>query len=194
MQPRFFRSPAELARWFARHHARERELWVGFHKRGSGVPSLSWPESVDEALCVGWIDGLRRALDETRYAIRFSPRKPGSIWSAVNLRRARALLAAGRLNAAGRRAFEARRENRVGRYSYEQRRAELPELHARELARHARARSFFEAQSPSYRKKACWYVVSAKKEETRAARLARLIALWSRGDDAAALGLVARKR
>src|SRR5438067_9819383 len=127
MKITFFRSPSELQDWFAEHHATSRELWVGFYKKGSGKPSINWPESVDEALCVGWIDGIRKSLDGESYTIRFTPRRPGSIWSAVNIKRATALTAEGRMRPAGRKAFAARKEYKSGIYSYEQRPAELPE-------------------------------------------------------------------
>jgi uncharacterized protein YdeI (YjbR/CyaY-like superfamily) len=175
MEPVFFAKPADLRTWFERHHATEEELVVGFYKKGSGKPSVTWPESVDEALCVGWIDGIRRSLGEDSYTIRFTPRKPSSIWSAVNIARARALESEGRMKPAGRKAFEARRENRSGIYSYEQRRDRLEEPYASRMKKNGAARNFFEAQPSSYRKAAGWWVVSAKKEETRLARLGMLI-------------------
>ena len=175
MKPAFFPTAAGLRRWFARNHASEKELLVGYYKKSSGKPSVTWPESVDEALCVGWIDGIRRSLDEESYTIRFSPRKPRSNWSAVNIARARALAREGRMKLAGRKAFEARREHRYGIYSYEQRRDRLEEPYASLLKKNAAAWSFFEAQPPSYRKAVGWFVVSAKKEETRLKRLDRVI-------------------
>src|SRR5919202_4274269 len=113
MEPRFFAEPAELRAWFERCHDTAGELWVGFHKKGSGRPSVTWPEAVDQALCFGWIDGLRRSLGETSYVIRFTPRRPGSIWSAVNVARARELAAAGLMHPAGRAAFEGRQAERT---------------------------------------------------------------------------------
>src|SRR2546425_1736546 len=121
MKPRFFRSPAEFRRWLQTNGATARELLVGFHKKGSGKPSITWPESVDEALCFGWIDGIRKSLDDVSYTIRFSPRRSRSIWSAVNTKRAQELMKSGLMRPAGLKAFEARRENRSGIYSYEQR-------------------------------------------------------------------------
>jgi uncharacterized protein YdeI (YjbR/CyaY-like superfamily) len=175
MEPTFFRSPADLRKWLEKHHATARELWVGFYKKGSGEPSITWPESVDEALCFGWIDGVRKGVDARSYKIRFSPRKTGSVWSAVNIKRVAVLTGEGRMRTAGLKAFEARKENRSGIYSYEQRRAELEEPYAGILRKNAAARAFFEAQPPSYRKAAGWWVVSAKKEETRLKRLEQLI-------------------
>lgn len=177
----FFASPAKLRSWFGKNHGAASELWLGFFKKGSGKPSVTWPESVDEALCVGWIDGIRKSLDADRYAIRFTPRKSGSVWSAINIGRINALESEGRMRAAGRKAFDARRANRSGIYSYEQRKAELPPSHERRLRKNPRARRFFHAQPPSYRKAACWWVVSAKKEETREKRLGRLIDLSEQG-------------
>jgi uncharacterized protein YdeI (YjbR/CyaY-like superfamily) len=170
----YFPSPAALGKWFEDHHLEAEELWVGYFKKGTGRPSVTWPESVDEALCVGWIDGIRKRVDEDRYTIRFTPRKRGSVWSAVNIRRARALIDAGRVRPTGLEAFEARRENRSGIYSYEQRRAQLEEPYASLLKKHKTAWDFFQAQPPSYRKAASWWVVSARKEETRRKRLKKL--------------------
>jgi uncharacterized protein YdeI (YjbR/CyaY-like superfamily) len=172
----FFRTPAELRRWFAKNHASARELWVGFHKIGSGKPGITWPQSVDEALCVGWIDGIRKGIDEHSYKIRFTPRKPVSTWSAINIRRIDALAVEGRMKPSGSKAFEARRENRSGIYSYEQRTAELPQPYAGLLKKDRAAWKFFRAQPDSYRKTLAWWVVSAKREETRLKRLAKLAA------------------
>jgi uncharacterized protein YdeI (YjbR/CyaY-like superfamily) len=181
MTATFFPTPADLRRWFEKHHATEKELLVGFFKTGSGKPSITWPQSVDEALCVGWIDGIRRSVDDERYTIRFTPRKAGSIWSAVNIRRAQALIAEGRMRPAGLTAFEARTENRSGIYAYEQRRAALEPPYERIARRNKAAWAFFERQPPSYKKVIGWYVVSAKKEETRLARLGKLIEGWAQG-------------
>jgi uncharacterized protein YdeI (YjbR/CyaY-like superfamily) len=181
MSPTYFRSAAEFRRWLQRHHAAAAELLVGFHKVGSGTPSLTWPQSVDEALCFGWIDGVRRRIDDTRYTIRFCPRRANSIWSAVNIRRVQALVRAGRMAPAGARAFAVRRANRSGRYSYERRPAALPAPYAGLLARNAAARRFFAAQIPSYRRAAIWWVLSAKREETRARRAQTLIDLSGAG-------------
>lgn len=172
---KFFRSPAAFRQWLEKHHAAKVELWVGYFKKGSGKPSLTWPESVDEALCFGWIDGLRKGIDASRYTIRFTPRRAGSIWSAVNVRRVEALRRAGRMRPAGLKAHAARRENRSGIYSYEQRREQLDEPYAGLLRRNRAAWAFFQAQPASYRRAAVWWVVSAKREETRLRRLVKLI-------------------
>lgn len=177
MKPKFFATPAEFREWLEEHHAEADELLVGFHKVGSGQPSMTWPESVDEALCFGWIDGVRKRLDDERYTIRFSPRKPRSNWSAVNVKRVAALTAEGRMRPAGIRAFEARAPERTGIYSYEQRHsAKLTPAQLRQLKANPAAWEYFQAQPRSYRTAATWWVVSAKKEETREKRLAQLIA------------------
>jgi uncharacterized protein YdeI (YjbR/CyaY-like superfamily) len=174
-KPAFFRTPEELRKWFLKNHGSATELWVGFHKAGTGAASITWPESVDEALCVGWIDGIRKRIDDNTYAIRFTPRKPGSTWSAVNVRRVEALEGEGRMHHAGLKAHDARREEKTGVYSYEQLHGELVEPYAGRLRRNRAAWQFFQAQAPWYRRKASWWIVSAKKEETRLRRLATLI-------------------
>jgi uncharacterized protein YdeI (YjbR/CyaY-like superfamily) len=177
----YFRSPAELRKWFKANHATAEELWVGFYKKDTGRPSITWPESVDEALCVGWIDGIRKGLDGERYTIRFTPRRKGSIWSAVNMRRVKALTDEKRMHPAGLKAYAARLDNKSGIYAYEQRRDRLEEPYAGELKKHKAAWEFFEAQPPGYRKVIGWWIVSAKKEETRQARLKTLIDACAKG-------------
>jgi uncharacterized protein YdeI (YjbR/CyaY-like superfamily) len=176
VKPTFFATPADLRRWFAKNAATEAELLVGFHRKGSGKPSITWPESVDEALCVGWIDGVRRSIDETSYTIRFTPRRPGSMWSAINIAKVKELTDAGRMKPAGLAVFAARRDERAG-YTYEQLLTSTfaPEQEKR-FRKNARAWRFFSAQPPGYRGHATYWVVSAKKEETRERRLATLIA------------------
>lgn len=181
VKPTFFRSAAEFREWLAEHHEAESELLVGFLKKGTGEPSLTWPESVDEALCVGWIDGVRRRIDDRSYSIRFSPRRPRSTWSKVNIARAEALIREGRMQPAGLTAYEARRENRSGVYSYEQRKPNLEEPYEEILQQDETAWTFFQEQPPSYRKAVSWWVVSAKKEETRLRRLEKLRAYSAEG-------------
>ena len=181
MKAVYFATPAEFGKWLGKNHAAETEILVGFYKKDSGQPSQTWPQSVDEALCFGWIDGVRRRVDELRYTIRFTPRKTGSIWSAVNIRRVEALTRAGRMRRAGSKAFEARSETRSRVYSYEQKHEGLSEPYAGVLKRNAAASKYFESRGAWYRKKASWWVMSAKKEETRRARLAKLIAASARG-------------
>ena len=175
MAPKFFKTPSSFRKWLAAHHATAKELWVGFYKKDTGKPSINWPESVDEALCFGWIDGVRKRIDEESYQIRFSPRRTTSIWSAVNIKRANVLIAQGLMQAPGLQAFEARQENRSGIYAYEQRPAELVEPYAGKLKRNKAAWKFFQAQPPYYRKLMTWWIVSAKQEATRVKRLDKLI-------------------
>jgi uncharacterized protein YdeI (YjbR/CyaY-like superfamily) len=179
---RFFRSAAAFRRWLEDRGGTAAELVVGFYRKGSRKPSITWPESVDEALCFGWIDGMRRRVDEASYAIRFTPRKRGSIWSSINIKRAHILIEQGRMTAAGLAVFSDRKENKSGVYSYERRPAELPEPYAGMLSERPAAREFFDAQTPSYRRAATWWVISAKKPETRAKRAQRLIELSNEGE------------
>lgn len=176
MEPRFFETPAKWRRWLAAHHATVPELWVGFHKRATGRPSITWPEAVDEALCYGWIDGIRKRLDENSYVIRFTPRRPRSIWSAINLRRVAELTEQGLMAPAGLAAHGRARDARSAIYAYEQRQtAEFPPGMARRFRRNRAAWAFFEAQPPSYRHTVTWWVISARRDETRERRLAALI-------------------
>jgi uncharacterized protein YdeI (YjbR/CyaY-like superfamily) len=180
MKVRFFRTPAELREWFDRCHETEAELWVGYHHKDTGKPTLTWSESVDEALCVGWIDGIRKRHDEHSYKIRFTPRRARSIWSAVNLRKVAALNKAGRMRPAGLKAFEARDPTKCAIYSYEQVSFELPEPYRGLMRKNKKAWTFFEAQPPGYRKIVTRYIMSAKKEETRLARIRKVIDLSAR--------------
>jgi uncharacterized protein YdeI (YjbR/CyaY-like superfamily) len=173
--PKFFKTPSAFRKWLAANHAKSQELWVGFHTKNSGKPSITWPESVDEALCFGWIDGIRKNIDEESYKIRFSPRKPTSTWSAVNIRNAEKLIKEQRMQPPGLKAYQARKENRSGIYSYEQRSPELVEPYLEKLKRNKAAWKFFQAQPPGYRKTMNWWVTSAKQEETRLKRLDKLI-------------------
>ena len=181
MPPIFFAAPTDLRRWFAENHAAASELHVGYHKKASGKAGLTWAESVDEALCVGWIDGVRHGVDDERFMIRFTPRKRASIWSAVNIARVAVLTAENRMLPAGLKAFEARQENRSSIYSYEQRSAHFDAAHETIFKRNPAAWEFFQRQPPSYRKKFVWWVVSAKQEATRLKRLEKLIAESAQG-------------
>jgi uncharacterized protein YdeI (YjbR/CyaY-like superfamily) len=181
MKAKFFRSSSEFRKWLEANHAKVQELWVGYYKKDSGKPSIAWPESVDEALCFGWIDGIRKSLDDVSYTIRFSPRKSRSTWSTVNIKRAQELAKNGLMQPAGLKAFEARQENRSGIYSYEQRTDQLPDPYAKIFKKNKAAWDFFQSQPPSYRKAAGWFVLSAKKEETRLKRLEQLIADSAQG-------------
>jgi uncharacterized protein YdeI (YjbR/CyaY-like superfamily) len=176
MKPTFFATAPEFRAWLEMRHDGAQELWVGFHKKSSGQASITWPEAVDEALCFGWIDGQRKGISEVDYATRFTPRKPSSIWSAMNVKRVEELREQGRMRAAGLEAFEGRRKDRSGIYSYEQRNAtELDETQLRKFRANQKAWDFFQAQAPSYQKAAVWWVISARGEGTKLKRLARLI-------------------
>jgi uncharacterized protein YdeI (YjbR/CyaY-like superfamily) len=181
-EPLFFATPDEWRQWLAEHHADRQELWVGFYKKGSGRPSITWPESVDQALCFGWIDGVLKTIDADSYRIRFTPRRPGSNWSLVNIRRVGELSALGLMQPAGLKAFEERRADRSGTYSFEQREqaALAPEYEA-ELRANAAAWEFFQRQAPWYRKAVTWWIVSAKQEATRRRRLATLVECSANG-------------
>ena len=177
MSATFFPTPAAFRRWLEKNHAQEKELWVGMYKVGSGRKSITWPQAVDEALCYGWIDGIRKSIDADSYMNRFTPRRPTSNWSAINIKRVHELIAEGRMTPAGLAAFEKRNDRRIGRYSFEQtKEIVLDDAQEREFRRHRKAWEYFQAQRPSYRKQATWWVISAKREETRARRLATLIA------------------
>ena len=174
MEPVYFTSPAEFRAWLEAQHASETELWVGYHKVATGRPSLTWPESVDEALCFGWIDGLRRRIDDERYAIRFTPRRPESIWSRVNVERVAALTAEGRMQPAGLAVFEARRPDATPGPRSE-RPEHLPEPYEHALrARNEAAWRYFVAQSTAYRRTLVDWLLSAKREATRLRRAERI--------------------
>jgi len=172
MEPTFFAAPADFRAWLYKHHASAPELLVGFWKKGSGRPSIDWPEARDQALCFGWIDGVRRGLGPDSYTIRFTPRRPGSVWSRINVARFEALKDEGAMTPSGERAFEAGKRSR---YSYE---SETQELAAAEIAQfraNGQAWADWEKRPPGYRKVALHWVTSAKRPETRARRLATLI-------------------
>lgn len=173
MKPTFFAALAALRDWLEQNHAIVAELWVGFHKTKSGRPSVTWPEAV--ALCFGWIDGVRRSVDETSYAIRFTPRRLRSTWSAINVERVAELSQLGLVSPAGLHAFEARNPEKTRLYSYEQRTAGLDAGYESALRANPQAWKYFQMQAPWYQKAASWWVMSAKREETRWKRLAILI-------------------
>jgi uncharacterized protein YdeI (YjbR/CyaY-like superfamily) len=173
----FFATPASWRRWLEKNHARAAEIWVGLHKKGSGTRSITRPEAVDEALCYGWIDGIRKSIDETRYKNRFTPRKKSSNWSHVNIARIAALTEEGRMHPAGLAAFEARIPEKSGVYSFEQpEAATLGDEFERRFRANAEAWAFFQSQPPYYRRTATFWVVSAKQQPTRERRLSTLIA------------------
>lgn len=174
--PRFFVSPDLFRAWLHANHDRAAELVVGFYKKGSGKPSITWPESVDEALCYGWIDGIRHSIDDDGYTIRFTPRRPTSIWSNVNIAKVGELQRLGRMMSPGLAAWARRTPGKSGVYAFERRDAAAFDAAAeRQFRRHAAACTYFQAQPAGYRRLATHYVVSAKRPETRARRLSVLI-------------------
>jgi uncharacterized protein YdeI (YjbR/CyaY-like superfamily) len=173
---KFFATPAAFRAWLEEHHATASELLVGFYKKSSGKPSITWPESVDEALCFGWIDGVRKSLGAEAYTIRFTPRKPTSTWSAINVARVKELTAAGKMAPAGLAAAARRTAARTGIYAYERAALTLSPAYEAKLRANKKAAAFFDAQAPWYRRNVIYWITSAKREETRAARLAELIA------------------
>jgi uncharacterized protein YdeI (YjbR/CyaY-like superfamily) len=179
--PRFFATASALRAWFAKHAATTDEVQVGFYKRHTGKPSPTWSESVDEALCFGWIDGVRRSIDADSYTIRFTPRRTGSHWSQINIAKVEALVAADRMTPAGLAAFEARSPAKTGRTSYEQRPTAFPPQHEKAFKAQKAAWAWFATQPPGYRRMAIWFVVSAVRAETQAKRLRRLIEVSAEG-------------
>jgi uncharacterized protein YdeI (YjbR/CyaY-like superfamily) len=172
----FFATPDDFRTWLDQHHAVEKELLVGFYKRDSGNPSITWPESVDCALSYGWIDGVRNSIDGISYQIRFTPRKPTSIWSAVNVKRVVELTKLGLMRPAGLKAFEARKGDKTAIYAYEQRKnAKLTPAYEKKFRTNKKAWDFFQSQPPWYQRTAAYRVISAKQEETRQKRLDQLI-------------------
>jgi uncharacterized protein YdeI (YjbR/CyaY-like superfamily) len=176
--PHFFETPAAMRAWLEANHLKATELHVGYYRRhavGDATPSITWPESIAEALCFGWIDGIRRTLDEDRYTIRFTPRRPGSKWSAVNIRNMAELEAANKMTDAGRAVFEARKDSGSPGYKAQKKVGTLDETRLREFKKNGPAWKFFEAQPAGYQKAAAWWVMQAKRDETRDRRLATLI-------------------
>ncbi len=177
LQATFFATAEDFRNWLESSHDQETELLVGYFKKHTGRPSMTWPESVDEALCFGWIDGVRRRIDDESYSIRFTPRKADSIWSAVNMERMAVLQEEGRVRPAGAAAYERRTEAKSKTYAYEQPEdLSLGEAYESRFRQQPEAWKFFSDQAPWYRKKTIWWVVSAKREQTRESRLAKLIA------------------
>jgi len=181
LPPTFFPTGAAFRKWLRQHHATHRELLVGFHKLGSGKPSLTYPQALDAALCFGWIDGVRKSFDATSYTVRFTPRQQDCIWSAVNLRHVGRLKAAGLMRPAGLKVFRERNRAKTKRYSFDNRVRRLAPDYARTFKDNRRAWTWFGEQPPGYRRTATWWVMSAKQEETRARRLAMLIASSANG-------------
>jgi uncharacterized protein YdeI (YjbR/CyaY-like superfamily) len=175
-KPTFFPTPADFRAWLEAHHDKSQELFVGFHKKDSGNPSITWPESVDAALCFGWIDGVRKSLNETSYTIRFTPRRPTSTWSTVNIKRAQQLKKMGLMHPAGLKAFAARIAKKSGIYAYEQRKsARFTREQEKQFRANKTAWEFFRSQAPWYQRVTTYWLISAKREETKLKRLSSLI-------------------
>ena len=190
----FFETPAQLRAWFEANHETATELWLGYHLKKTGRPSVTWQDAVDQELCFGWIDSVRYSLSKDTTAQRLTPRRKGSIWSAINIRRFGELDALGLVHPKGRAAFERRDEARSRVYSYENRSRGFDAATEAELRRHKLAWKFFEAQAPSYRRVAAFWVMSAKQEETRKRRLARLIEHSQNGERLPAFVSSSRRR
>jgi len=172
----FFKTPADFRKWLDQNHEGATALWLAFFQKDSGRPSITYPEALDEALCYGWIDGVRKAIDDASYTIRFTPRKPGSIWSQINLRRVGELTKIGRMMPSGIAVFRARDLEKENRYSFENRPQKLDPIGEKKFRANKKAWEFFQSQPPGYQRVAIWWVISAKREETRLRRLQKLIA------------------
>jgi uncharacterized protein YdeI (YjbR/CyaY-like superfamily) len=175
MKPIFFKSALEFRQWLAKHHLTEKECYVGFYKVKTRQLTLSWSDSVDQALCYGWIDGIRKSIDEDSYQIRFTPRKANSIWSAVNLKKVDQLKAQGLMEKEGLAIYEKRKEAQSNLYSFEQKTIDLPAGYVAIFQKNKKAWTWFETTAPSYKKASIWWVISAKQEATRLKRLDILI-------------------
>jgi uncharacterized protein YdeI (YjbR/CyaY-like superfamily) len=204
MNPKFFASPSDFRHWLEKNHDKAQELWIGFYKKSSGKPSITWPRSsfnflrgkvgVDQLLCFGWIDGVRKSVDDKSYTICATPRKPRSIWSAINLKRAQELIKMGLMRPAGLKVFQARDPKKSGLYSFEQRPQKLDGKYEKQLRANKKAWEFFQAQPPWYQRTASFWVISAKKEETRLKRLTTLIEDSTQGRSIAPLKRPNRQR
>jgi len=175
MTPLFFAKQADFRKWLQKNHQKQTELLVGFYKVGSGKPSMTWSQSVDEALCFGWIDGVRTSIDKDSYQIRFTPRKPTSIWSAINIKKMEELIKAGLMQPAGLASFEKRKEHRSKVYSHEKEAVAFTKDFTKKFKANKKAWKYFESLAPSYRKVSTHWVMSAKQEQTRLKRLNQLI-------------------
>jgi uncharacterized protein YdeI (YjbR/CyaY-like superfamily) len=182
MQPKFFTSPEKFRHWLERNHDSATELLVGFHKKSSDKKSITYAEALDEALCFGWIDGVRKNLNETSYTIRFTPRKPRSIWSNVNVKHVERLQKEGRMHRAGIEAYERRAPERTGIYAFENAPRELPPEYEKTFRQNKAAWKFFQEQPAGYKRLMVFRTVSAKKEETRLRRLKQLIESSEKGE------------
>ena len=180
MKPAYFPTSADFRAWLTENHAAHTELFVGFHKKDSGKPSITYPEALDQALCFGWIDGVRKSVSPTSYMVRFTPRKLKSYWSKVNTKRANELVKHGLMEPPGAKVFQARDQATTKRYSFERETAKLPPAFTKQFKSNPEAWTFFQSQPPYYKRVATFWVVSAKQEHTRLRRLESLIATSAR--------------
>jgi uncharacterized protein YdeI (YjbR/CyaY-like superfamily) len=181
MEPKFFKGSKEFRKWLITNHMKVKELLVGFYKVHTGKPSMTWSESVDHALCFGWIDGVRRTINAESYSIRFTPRRPDSIWSAVNIQKMQALSKAGLMTEAGEKAFEKRTENKSEIYSHEKEPVQLAPVYESQFKKNKAAWMYFKAQAPSYQKVITHWIMSAKQEKTKSSRLEKTIKVSAEG-------------
>jgi uncharacterized protein YdeI (YjbR/CyaY-like superfamily) len=181
MKPKYFKTQSAWSRWLQRNHGRVKELWVGFYKKDSGKPSITYPESLDEALCFGWIDGVRYKVDELSYTIRFTPRRKPSPWSEVNTRRVRELIRLGRMHPAGLKAFRDRDPEKTERRAHQRQTAKLHAGYEKKFRTRKKAWTYFQTKPPSYQRLTIFWVMSAKKDETRLRRLEILMDCSERG-------------
>lgn len=191
MNPTFFKSGDEFRKWLETNHHEQQELLLGFYKKASGTGGITYQEALDEALAYGWIDGIRKSVDDASYTIRFTPRKPKSIWSMVNIKRVGELTKLGRMRAPGLKAFEGRDLKRAQLYSYERKTSKLDGELEKRLKANKKAWGFFQAQPPGYQRVISWWVISAKQEETRFRRLERLI---KDSENGRRVGILERKK
>ena len=182
MEPTFFETPADFRKWLQAHAAHKTELLVGFYKTGSGKPSITWPQSVDEALCFGWIDGVRKSLGPESYTVRFTPRKPTSIWSGINIKKVAELTEKGLMQPAGIAAYAKRKEERSAIYSFEVDAMELKPEYQQQFKANKKAWEFFQAQAPWYKKTSFHRIMTAKQEKTQQSRLEALIKVSEKGE------------
>ena len=182
MEPLFFSTPEDFRKWLAANHNISKEQWIGYYKKATGKASITWPESVDQALCFGWIDGLRKKIDEERYMIRFTPRKPRSHWSAVNVKRVEELKKQELMQPSGLAAFAKKEKNKTAQTGYEQKKVVLSESYAQQITANSKAWEYYQQLRPYTRKTTDWWVMSAKREETRKRRLNTLIECCERGE------------
>ena len=191
MKPTFFKSGDQFRSWLEKNYDKQQELLLGFYKKASGKGGITYPEALDEALAYGWIDGIRKSFGELSYTIRFTPRKPKSIWSMVNIKRVGELIKLGRMQPPGLKAFEGRDLKKAQLYSYERKTSKLDDKLEERLKANKKAWEFFQAQPPGYQRVISWWIISAKQEETRFRRLERLI---KDSENGRRVGILERKK